>query len=174
MRYCSFLSSNERMNGGIITIKCPECGAVLKVGYQPDIETKNVTCPVCKHSHRFSEYRIYQPKKHDDVTERATSKDETPGRLIDVSNGKVYQLLAGVNTIGRKAPSSSATVQIDTTDRYMSRLHVEIYFDKFHFFRILAEKNETTVNGQVMTMGDSIILRGGEVLKLANTVLRFE
>jgi uncharacterized Zn finger protein (UPF0148 family) len=162
------------MSVEIVKIKCPECGAVLRVGYQPGIETKNVVCPVCKHTHRFNEYKVWHPKQQEDTTETASSSNKKPGRLIDVSTGKSYQLVSGVNTIGRKAPSSSATIQIDTSDRYMSRTHVEINFDSFHYFRILSEKNQTTVNGQTLKMGDCIILYGGEELKLANTVLRFE
>lgn len=40
----------------ILTIKCPFCGAVLKVRTCSGIEDKYVTCPVCKQKLKFSSY----------------------------------------------------------------------------------------------------------------------
>ena len=94
---------------------------------------------------------------------------------MDLGNGRVYQLVAGVNTVGRKANSSKATVQIDTNDRYMSRVHAEIKFEKgFHFFRVLTDSgNETKINDQLIQSGDVLIIQHGDVIQLANTRLRF-
>ena len=47
------------------------------------------------------------------------------GSLVDAL-GRTYKLHLGINTIGRRASTSSATVQIDTADRTMSRSHAVI------------------------------------------------
>lgn len=44
------------MKNDIITIKCPFCGAVLKVRTCSGIEDKYVTCPVCKQKLKLSSY----------------------------------------------------------------------------------------------------------------------
>ena len=41
----------------IIQIKCPFDGAVLSVKNQPGIESKNVTCPICKHKYPFTQFK---------------------------------------------------------------------------------------------------------------------
>ena len=45
----------------IIQIKCPFDGAILSVKNQPGIETKNVTCPACKHKYPFTQYKRVGP-----------------------------------------------------------------------------------------------------------------
>lgn len=39
-----------------IRIKCPHCGAVLKVKQQLGLEKASLTCPVCKKKSPFSNY----------------------------------------------------------------------------------------------------------------------
>lgn len=161
-------------NREFVKIKCPECGAVLTVQYAKGIEQKSVRCPVCKIVHPYKDYKPYQTREVEDKTEYE-QKAVLPGSLTDTTNGKCYQLNVGVNTIGRKAASSNASLQIDTSDRYMSRVHIEIRFDgSFHFLRVLTDKNQTLVNGQSLLKDEEIILQGGEVLTLAYTDLRFE
>lgn len=49
------------VNNDIIKIKCPWCGSVLSVKNRPDIETKNVTCPVCKQKSAFTQFTLLTP-----------------------------------------------------------------------------------------------------------------
>ena len=161
-------------NGELIKIKCPECGAVLTVQYTYGIEQKSVKCPVCKQLKKFVEYKPYQTPPKEDKTEYEVS-ESMPGELVDMTSGASYNLSLGKNTIGRKATTSQATVQIETSDRYMSRVHAEIRFDgRFHFFRVLTEKNPTLVNGQVVRKDEELILQGGETITMANTPLLFQ
>lgn len=159
-------------DGDTIKIKCPECGAVLTAIYQSKV--KVVKCPVCKQTHLFAEFKTWQPIVAEGTDTNYEQNNETLGELIDLTTGKTYRLSSGVNTIGRKAKTSTATVQIETTDGYMSRVHAEIKYENgFHFFRILSDKNEPIVNGQLVTKADSLILQGGERIKLGNTELLF-
>lgn len=46
------------MEENILKIKCSFCGAVLAVKKQPGIESKFLTCPVCKRKAAFRSYKI--------------------------------------------------------------------------------------------------------------------
>lgn len=142
----------------IVRIKCPFCGAVLSVKNQPGIETKNVTCPICKHKYPFTEFkRVQQTASNDDPdneypdndghtdygeehtsyggsgdrTQTGNSLNFTLGVLKVVGTSVSYQLQPGKNVVGRKAQKSGADFQIDTADkRSMSREHIVIEVKK--------------------------------------------
>lgn len=138
----------------IIKIKCPFCGAVLSVKNIPDIENKNVTCPICKHKYAFNQFKTVPNNSkaeepgtkypdgasHDNYEEEHTSYQKigadndgssllnfTLGRLVVEENGAEFQLKFGRNVIGRKGQRSEADFQIDTAEkRQMSREHIVI------------------------------------------------
>lgn len=141
----------------IIQIKCPFDGAVLSVKNQPGIETKNVTCPICKHKYPFTQFkRVTQTSINDDPDTEYPGGDEhtnydgehtsyggeekteirqepnyTLGKVTVVGSGYSYQLRPGRNVIGRKGQKSEANFQIDTADkRSMSREHIVIEVKK--------------------------------------------
>lgn len=176
------------MNQEIRKIKCPICGAILKVQYAPGVEAKTVMCPVCKKASKYNSFK--QISEQNNVMEDETETDlgrnneETQvariGTLIQTGMGRKYELKPGRNTIGRKASTSPATIQIETNDLYMSRDHAEIvvkqnkYGEYMHIFRNSKNKNDTFVNGQKVENGDELVLYGGEIIKMANTQVRFE
>ena len=158
-------------DGEYIKIKCPECGALLTVEYKEGCESKKVQCPICKKTHLFSEFRLCISDDAEKTSHE--SSQQKPGKLL--YHGQVLYLSKGVNTVGRKADSSRATLQIQTTDHFMSRMHAEIKFEKgFHFFRPLTDKNETRINGHLVGMGDCMILQNGDTIRLANTDIQFQ
>lgn len=135
----------------LIQIKCPFDGAVLKVKNQPGIEGKNVTCPICKNTYPFTEFRRLTPVKNtyqeDPDTELPGKEENTHyknygqqdektkiqegsdiiGTLLNTGNGDKYDLRLGHNVVGRKASKSTATISIDTGDKKaMSREHLVI------------------------------------------------
>lgn len=138
----------------IIQIKCPFDGAVLSVKNQPGIESKNVTCPICKHKYPFTQFRRVTQNKgfedadthypgdnehtsgcfeehtryaNDEKTKVGNLPNFTLGKVTVVGSGISYQLRPGRNVIGRKAQKSAADFQIDTADkRSMSREHIII------------------------------------------------
>lgn len=141
----------------IIQIKCPFDGAVLSVKNQPGIETKSVTCPVCKHRYPFTQFKRVVPNvsTEDPTTEypgtdahsghgdepthyggeETTEIYEQPeyilGKVIVMGSGVSYQLKPGRNIIGRKGKTSEANFQIDTAGkRSMSREHLVIEVNK--------------------------------------------
>ena len=116
----------------IIKIKCPYCGAVLSVKNQAGIETKSVTCPICKQKSPFKDFKKVVDKGNDEKTQYPgddektsyrTSSDEggtdigtglnfTLGKLRVIPSGPSFQLKPGKNIIGRRATQSTADFQI--------------------------------------------------------------
>ena len=88
-----------------------------------------------------------------------------------IGTSHMYTLSLGINTIGRKAQTSNATVQIDTDDLTMSRSHSIIEVRKLktggyiHYFSNAQNKNATYINSGLIENGDRIILHGGEIIK---------
>lgn len=142
----------------IIQIKCPFDGAVLSVRNQAGIETKSVTCPICKNKYPFTQFkRVFSKTVNEDPnteypggnnstdydgehTSYGGDEDKTEvngnlnftlGVLKVVGTGKTFQLRPGRNVIGRKGQKSSADFQIDTAEkRSMSREHIVIEVKK--------------------------------------------
>ena len=184
----------------IIHIQCPNDGAVLAITNQPGLENKRVTCPVCKQSRPFTQYKRFDSKAKDDTDLPESNEEKTSpyygtgdnqhgamnncgvGRLLNVSTGEHCQLRQGRQGIGRKASSSQADIQIDTGDgRRMSRSHMVIEVTKqpgkgfVHCASLFKEQcNDTFVNNVRLLAGDSIVLHHGDVLRLPDAELKFE
>lgn len=185
----------------IIKIKCPFDGAVLSIKNQPGLESKSVTCPICKHKYPFTQFKVVTPdtNKDDDPPtdypggEERTSYGEgkptdlgtmnfTQGRVVVVGTGVSYRLKPGRNIIGRKASKSNADFGIDTGEnRKMSREHIVIEIKKVpakgfvHYLSLYKEKvNKTFVGNEPLVYGDCIILNHGDIIKLPDADLRFE
>lgn len=137
----------------VIQIKCPFDGAVLTVRNQPGIESKNVTCPICRNKYPFTQFRRVSPvadggdaptgypqsyRQEEEHTSyaagpvnqektRVASMNLTIGKLTVRDTGITFRLKAGRNVIGRRSPRSEADFQIDTGERRaMSRDHLVI------------------------------------------------
>lgn len=113
-----------------------------------------------------------------DVTRIGGAPSVTIGMLVD-KKGTEYRLCSGINTIGRKAISSSASVQIATDDRTMSRSHavIEIRNESGHTINIIrngANKNPSYLNGSLIGKQDQLILKNGDRIKMGNTELTFK
>lgn len=110
--------------------------------------------------------------------ETLTDPQTAAGMLVD-GMGRTYRLCPGINTIGRKASSSTATVQIVTDDRTMSRSHavVEVRNAGGRIIRLLkngANKNPSTLNGTLIGQQDQFILNDGDRIKMGETELTFK
>lgn len=182
------------MENESLRIKCPHCGAVLLVKKMPGLETKNIPCPICKNVHKFTEYQVpRQPAstagddptlpsgdtKGSDHTQPVGDRAWGIGRLRQKGYPGDYKLSLGMNTLGRAAQTSHATVQIKNDDGYMSRMHGAIEVTKLpsggyvHYYFNTENKNPTYINGVKVEKGDRIILSNGDVVKMANTELTF-
>ena len=113
-----------------------------------------------------------------DETRIGSASSPAVGVLMD-NMGRTYQLRLGINTIGRKAASSPASVQIATDDRTMSRSHAVIDVSHaggktIHILRNGANKNPSYLNGSLIGQQDQLILNNGDRIKMGNTEMTFK
>jgi hypothetical protein len=175
----------------IIQIKCPFDGAVLSVKYQTGIETKNVTCPVCKNKYPFTKFKRVTPgASQGSHTGGGEEEPDTElpkenlilGRLRSMDSSLSFQLKPGRNVIGRKSASSTATLQIDTgADRKLSREHLVIEVKRVpakgfvHYVSLYKERvNPTYIGDELLQYGDCVVLHHGDLVKLPDLTLMFE
>jgi hypothetical protein len=181
----------------IIHIKCPWCSAVLSVPNQPGIESKTVTCPVCKHKTAFSNFirvenKAEEPTQYpgqaEDTTIYGGEKTDLPnrnlivGQLKVVGSGQHYQLKPGRNVVGRKATASSADFQIATGEsKLLSREHLVVEVKRVagkgfvHYLSLYKEKvNRTCINNDVLEYGDCVVLKQDDVIHLPGIDVKFE
>lgn len=161
------------MDNTVIYIKCPKCGKVLGLKNQPGIERLFVPCPACGTRSPFASCERVVKKQVDKATELPSSLKADKVFLVDSATGSSYELPLGSNSVGRAHATSTAKVQITTTDRGMSRVHSVINVVKTSsgnlrcFISNANNKNATYVNGEKLEDGDEIVLHDGDVLKMS-------
>lgn len=184
----------------IIKIKCPYCGAVLSVKNQAGIETKSVTCPICKQKSPFKDFKRINDQTDERTqypdddertsyqgnTERGTAYEQgsnfTLGKLKVMPSGPSYQLRVGKNVIGRQASQSAANFQIPTEgSKRMSREHLIIEIKKVpgkgfvHYASLCKQKaNDTFIGVELLEYGDCMVLNHGDIIKLPDVNVKFE
>lgn len=174
-----------------LDVKCPWCSAVLRIKLAPGMEGKNITCPNCKHTSPFTQFKIIVPKEEESITcfpgglgnlQTPTKENLIIGRLVIRLSGISYQLLPGKNIIGRKASASTANFQIETGEnKRMSREHLIIEVKRVpsigftHLVSLYKERvNKTFINSTELLWADTLILQHGDIIKLPDIDLRFE
>lgn len=96
---------------------------------------------------------------------------ETTGyRLLD-RNGTVYDLLEGINTIGRLKRGNNVHVK----DKFCSAMHAEVNVSEgIATITDIGSTNGTFVNGIRLAPGTSQTLASGDEINLGHTYLRVE
>jgi len=191
-------------------IICPKCKAVLDVKNSQNEMVKQITCPSCKtvlqvkfqpQQEPIEAPTYYAPPKQPATdcgeTQLADNSGETVlgGGLNGATQlytptqkatakltyeGKDYPLKEGQNIVGRQGTTSKATVQIETTDRYMSRQHCSITVTtlpdgtKKAVLSNYQNKNLTTIDGQLIETGDAIRLTDGNSITMGHTTVTFK
>lgn len=178
---------------------CIHCGANIKLKTGRDVKT--ITCPKCNRTElvsKFSETPIkILNKEESDLEEtfvgtqikksvKGTVRLLRPAKLVlykDIDNAWQtssvieFPLKRGENTIGRKSSKSISSIQLPTSDGYMSKNHLiidVIMKSDSTFEHRLSDNgsvNGTFHNGQRIENGDVIILSTGDVIRLGHTEL---
>ena len=168
---------------GKIKITCPNCHSVLSIEEAPGISDKMLSCPICRFRAKvsvFQQQMLSRGSQNDDDDEPTQvnfrSMDRTIGCLF--FGKEEYSLHKGENTIGRKAKSGHAEVQI-SDDRYMSRQHAVITIKEGgsgleHHLQPTNPKNPIKVNGQLLQNADVVVLQWGDRLTFGHTELVFD
>lgn len=182
-------------------IQCPKCGVVLDVKNSKNEEMKQINCPKCKtllqvrflpQQKPVEAHTFYAPQRQAanagatqlagglsaETQLQSLAKKPKVAKLI--FEEVEYALNKGRNIIGRKASTSSATIQIETNDRYMSRMHIVITISALPDGSVKAvlcndkNKNETRVNGQPVVAGDMIRLEDGNTITMGKTTITYK
>ncbi len=180
-------------------VKCSSCGVTLQVKNSRNEEIKLITCPKCKTQLKVR----FAPRNLADIPEAHTvigstgpktqlGGEHSPGMTVIAGhsghqiaptlmcNGMQYSLELGRNVVGRKASTSQATVQIVTSDMYMSRQHAVINVVKLPTGGVKAllsnyqNKNTTSVNATAINDGEEIVLVDGNTITMGNTTLLYK
>lgn len=144
-------------NAAAGTVVCPACGTRLKV-IVPQSKP-----PVSSVSSE---------------TKLPTGTFAQPGVLV--CKGREYPLSVGDNIVGRKAPGSSAHIQLDADDPYMSRAHLLVRVVRggdgsiTTFVSNYKNMNTTMVNQRPLGKVDEVVVKDGDLIQLANTVVMFK
>lgn len=184
-------------------IKCPKCGVVLDVKNSKNEEVKQIICPSCKtvlqvkfqpQQEPMEAKTFYAPPKQPvagngttqlvggsfGATQLVMSPKNETAKASLVFGGVSYPLEEGQNIVGRKATTSTANVQIETADRYMSRQHCSITVTtlpdgtKKAVLSNYQNKNQTTIDGQSIETGDAIRLTDGNSITMGHTTITFK
>lgn len=177
-------------------IQCPNCGVILDVRNSKDETLKIITCPQCKATLRVKFRGHSIPSEPLDaetfLPQKQSSQKQTGGETLLagsalahkqaslIAGNREYGLKEGVNTIGRKSQTSSATILIATDDHYMSRRHSKISIAKNNSGAIKAvisndqNKNATTVDGQILIDDDEVILTDGDKIVMGKTEMVYK
>ena len=132
-------------------VKCSNCGIILEVKNSKNEAVKLITCPQCKAPLRVRfqpqqplEVETILPGRQQRVASQNDGETLLGGRQDSertilgqgrqqgaataclVLAGQQYVLRQGANTVGRKAQTSQATLQLPVSDPYMSRHHLQI------------------------------------------------
>lgn len=160
-------------------VKCPHegCGAVMTIPDVTGIADRMLTCPICKYRDKVAVFIAEMDKLEDVDTECCLSESDDTIGVLKIAEA-IYALVEGRNTIGRKAPSSTADVQLVVEDKYMSREHISITVEKKsngyqHKIENITTRNHVLINGNEMKAGEVLVLQQGDVIRLGKTDIRF-
>lgn len=172
---------------GKLKFVCPNCKALLEIDDAPGVRDKMMACPHCKFRAKvvvFLQNSWGDKNGGDDVPTQINFKgmDRTIGSLF--YGNKEFSLHKGENTIGRRAQTGHAEVQLcdeqGEVDMYMSRKHAKIFIKEGamgleHQLQHWEAKNPIKVNNKMtMKEGDIIVLQWGDKLKFGHTELVFD
>lgn len=168
----------------IIKIKCPHCGAVIKIEVSPSLDmTKGkLTCPACKVKSPLAEYRIVSNTPFQDDTQIITPLYDVIGHLTDERSGIDYPLREGVQLVGRMSlgAKNKADVLIETDDRGFSRSQFLIRITtgpdgRYHtYISEASHSNPTGLNGRQLVPDDEYGLHYNDLITASETALRFK
>lgn len=185
-------------------VYCPSCNGGLLISTSL---TRPITCPKCK-SVNAPSAMLDEPRKQnippvgssmppippvpgqsgdDGKTQINTNLDKyRPGSLELIDDAGCWlgvrqpvALRIGKNAIGRASQSSTADIQLPSSDCYMSKCHAVIVMQKLpsgeirHLLSDNSSLNGTYLNGTRLSPGDEIVLKSGDEIRLGRTKLKF-
>lgn len=181
-------------------VKCSNCGIILEVKNSKNEAVKLITCPQCKAPLRVR-FQPQQPLEVETVLPgcqpaqqrvapqndgetllggRRTASGPSSATACLVLADQQYVLRQGANTVGRKAQTSQATLQLPVSDPYMSRHHLQITVSVLPNGKLKAvisndrNKNITSINGVELPHDEAIVLSNGDRIVMGKTTVVYQ
>lgn len=176
-------------------VKCSNCGIILEVKNSKNEAVKLITCPQCKAPLRVR----FQPQQPLEVETVLPGRQPAQQRVAPQNDGETllggrqdsertilgqgcqqYVLRQGANTVGRKAQTSQATLQLPVSDPYMSRHHLQIVVSVLPNGKLKAvisndrNKNITSINGVELPHDEAIVLSNGDRIVMGKTTVVYQ
>jgi len=190
----------KRLEKGWVEFKCQSCETVqvrykcmnkqcsaefrlIKADLEQKYAGKPLSCPKCKIPYTLDAKEFNPTVINPNLP--ILPGILSPGTLIvgteenELTEPTTISLKIGENTIGRKAESSTATIQLSSRDIYMGRTHLKIRVKQDsrgeyrHYLSDLKSLNGTIHNNYRLQEGEETILDKNDVIKIGKTVLRF-
>jgi len=160
------------------TIKCPRCHGILEVTNPKNEPVLMITCPNPQCGARM---RLTFDTGETIIADHEAG-DEIIGQIM--CDGRRYPLAEGENTVGRQSESSSATIQLPTSDMSMSRSHLRITVHRLKNGRIKAVLSDmrdakkiqalpTYIDEEPLQPEDAYVLENGDRITLGKTKIRY-
>ena len=183
------LEVKNTKNETLKLINCPQCKVPLRVAFQSqqplDAETVLPTKkPVQPTANDYDDGKtlLGGHRSDDTILGRGRNREETQVQqqaFLDFG-GQQFALKMGVNTVGRKANTSQASLQLPAIDPYMSRSHAQIKLSMLANGKLKAvisndrNKNVTTINGVELRFDEAIVLSNGDCIVMGKTTVVFQ
>lgn len=162
---------------------CPKCGSHLVIALSENDLGKNkqIACPKCGSRYNIPVPMSYASKFVSDPTDIGGDGNEMSLVLETVANDMTayqsFKLTSEYYTIGRKnssGPEHRPDVEVETTDKKMSRKHAAIRKKGKTGFTLkdLGSKNGVFLNGKMMDADEEVYLSDGDQFRLGNTQFR--
>ena len=160
------------------TIKCPRCYGILEVTNPKNEPVLMITCP---NPQCGAKMRLTFDTGETVMAERESNDDVIGDIMCD---GRRYALAEGENIVGRQSQSSSATIQLPTSDMSMSRAHLRITVHRLKNGRIkvvLSDMRDakkiqalpTYIDEEPLQPEDAYVLENGDRITLGKTRIRY-
>lgn len=169
-----------------IRVRCPKCSQLIA---QPIVEEDvgtcmPVRCPKCKQDFKVSVPDSYSEKFLSEPT-LLDDRPKAPASLLlsTVENRyteyQLFEISDGINVIGRESDGGAAQcadIEVETTDREMSRKHAVIQRRGGTGFtlRDAGSKNGVLLNGLKLAAADEVYLLDGDTFRLGTTEFRVD
>lgn len=196
----AILDVRNSKNETVKRITCPQCKATLNVKFKrqnPQVPLEAHTYLAGNQPKQTGGETQYGPTANNGETQLGgnyngngetmlpgcgspSSVDERKKEAVLKVGSETYPLSIGVNIVGRKATTSQASVQIETSDRYMSRQHAKIVVTRMPDGKLRTvisndhNKNISTIDGQDLLQGDAIVLSDGDRIVMGETTVIYK
>lgn len=152
--------------------KCPDCGHVVRVADNAAADLM-LRCSGCGSVNMLKSYL-------DVVPEQVSVPDRKLPRLVEVVSAKPYPLSVGKSVAGRRRDGSSADLQLETSNKFVSRnqFYIEVLDLNDRYKTCISHyenaPNKAKIGNDVLVPEDVMVLNDGDVINICGYELRYE